>query len=261
MDKGSFDYDPQRAYFHGMRFFAWRMPMSSRPVLAFGLVAMLGSAGFLAATAAAQQSPRPDDQAQVQRSPMDRDGGPRGMHRRFRLSQQDRAAFLDARIAAVKAGLQLTAEQQQMWPALEQAVRDGLAKRREMREKRATQGRPSDPIAAMRLRAELATTRGEALKKIVDAAQPLYASLSDDQKHRLPLLMHGPRARMWDHQGPRSRMGRDRGDNRGGFADRQGPGGRGDRDDRAAPRGRGPSGPGSDDHGPDHDQDHGGDRL
>ena len=36
-----------------------------------------------------------------------------------RFSPEDRAAFLDARIAALKAGLELSAEQEKNWPPLE----------------------------------------------------------------------------------------------------------------------------------------------
>ena len=48
------------------------------------------------------------------------------------LHPQDRAAFLDARIAALKAGLELSAEQEKNWPPLESAMRD-LAKERAAR--------------------------------------------------------------------------------------------------------------------------------
>ena len=46
-----------------------------------------------------------------------------------RLSPQDRAAFVDAKIAAVHAGLQLTPDQEKNWPPVEAAVRD-FAKQR-----------------------------------------------------------------------------------------------------------------------------------
>src|SRR5262245_26047814 len=48
---------------------------------------------------------------------------------RPRFSAEDVAAFTDARIAALKAGLKLTAEQEKNWPAVETALRD-LAKQR-----------------------------------------------------------------------------------------------------------------------------------
>src|SRR3979409_716098 len=41
-----------------------------------------------------------------------------------RMSPQHRAAFTDARIAAVHAGLKLTADQEKLWPPVETAVRD-----------------------------------------------------------------------------------------------------------------------------------------
>ena len=45
-------------------------------------------------------------------------------HEHMRMSPEDRAAFTDARIAAVKAGLKLTPDQEKLWPPVEAAVRD-----------------------------------------------------------------------------------------------------------------------------------------
>src|SRR5512139_2531752 len=47
-----------------------------------------------------------------------------GMRMHMRPSAEDVAAFTDARIAALKAGLKLTAEQEKHWPAVETALRD-----------------------------------------------------------------------------------------------------------------------------------------
>jgi len=44
--------------------------------------------------------------------------------RQMRLTPEDRAAFVDARIAAVHAGLKLTPDQEKLWPPVEAAVRD-----------------------------------------------------------------------------------------------------------------------------------------
>src|ERR1700761_145121 len=41
-----------------------------------------------------------------------------------RMSAEDRAAMADARIAAVHAGLKLSADQEKLWPPVESAVRD-----------------------------------------------------------------------------------------------------------------------------------------
>ena len=45
-------------------------------------------------------------------------------HGHVRINPEDRSAFLDARIAAVHAGLKLTADQEKLWPLVEAAVRD-----------------------------------------------------------------------------------------------------------------------------------------
>jgi hypothetical protein len=45
--------------------------------------------------------------------------GPRGPH--WRPSAEDASAFVDARVAAMHAGLKLTPEQEKNWPAVESA--------------------------------------------------------------------------------------------------------------------------------------------
>src|SRR3954462_6248183 len=45
-------------------------------------------------------------------------------HDHFRMSAEDRAAFADARIAAVHAGLKLNPEQEKLWPPVETAVKE-----------------------------------------------------------------------------------------------------------------------------------------
>ena len=125
---------------------------------------------------------------------------------------QDINAFGDARIAALHAGLKLTAEQEKNWPAVESALRDLAKQRSERFAARASADRPKDPIERLALRADVMTQRGAALKKLADAAGPLYKSLDDAQKHRFIVLarlgahrfggahgMHGQRG--WMHRG------------------------------------------------------------
>jgi hypothetical protein len=45
-----------------------------------------------------------------------------GHMRHMQLSPEDRAAFTDARIAAVHAGLKLNPDQEKLWPPVETAV-------------------------------------------------------------------------------------------------------------------------------------------
>ena len=65
---------------------------------------------------------------------------------RYRATPEDRAALTDARIAALKAGLKLTAEQEKNWPAVETAIRD-LAKQRADRASAMRDGRKSSRAA------------------------------------------------------------------------------------------------------------------
>jgi hypothetical protein len=115
---------------------------------------------------------------------------------RWRPTAEDITAFGEARIAALHAGLKLTAEQEKNWPAVESALRDLAKQRSERLAARASADRPKDPIERLSLRAEVMGQRAAALKKLSDAAAPLYKSLDDSQKHRFVML-----ARLGERQG------------------------------------------------------------
>jgi zinc resistance-associated protein len=124
-------------------------------------------------------------------------GGPRAEHQHRHLSADDAAAFADARIAALKAGLELTPDQAKNWPSFEQAVRNMVqlrVQRIQAREAAAAQGtqapnaNATSPFDRMSHRADAMTKRGAALKQIADAGAPLYQSLNDAQKARFTML-------------------------------------------------------------------------
>jgi zinc resistance-associated protein len=110
------------------------------------------------------------------------------------LSADHMAAFTDARIAALKAGLRLTTAQDKNWPALEAALRevakDRAARTLEWREKAKEHHERDDVVEGLRLRAKGLSTRSAELERIADAAKPLYDSLDDAQKHRFGVLLH-----------------------------------------------------------------------
>lgn len=136
----------------------------------------------------------------------DRDGfGPRGARTEQRppVSAADLAAFTDARIAALKAGLELTPDQQKNWPAFEQALRDAeqlRAQRIEARQARRQQSGTQDgaaeqpaqatksPFDRLARRADGMAKTSAALKKVADSGAPLYQSLTDAQKERFKTL-------------------------------------------------------------------------
>jgi hypothetical protein len=128
----------------------------------------------------------------------------------MRMNPEDRAAFADARIAAVHAGLKLTAEQEKLWPPVETAVREFSKLRIDRANARmdAAQGdpaqKPDDPVTRLRERADRMATSAAAMKKIADAADPLYKTLDDGQKRRLAVLTGMDRFR-GRHEGWRER--------------------------------------------------------
>lgn len=157
-----------------------------KKTIAAGTIALtLAGAGF----ALAQQATQPTTQP----SPA-REG------RGFRPSAEDAAALTDARVAGLKAGLKLTAEQEKNWPAVETAIRD-LAKDRgdRMKERAArrearrggdnAQQAGPDAISRLRQGADAMTARAASLKKLADASEPLYKSLDEGQKHRFAMLL------------------------------------------------------------------------
>jgi len=138
------------------------------------------------------------------------DGGLRGEHR-HRLSAEDMAAFTDARIAALKAGLELTADQAKDWPAFEQALRD-LAQLRIQRMQAREAGNqeseaPNTPFDRLGRRADRMAKAGAALKRIAETGAPLYLSLNDAQKNRFRILARLLRPHHHMHFGERGRDG------------------------------------------------------
>jgi len=106
----------------------------------------------------------------------------------------------DLRIDLVKAALQMTPDQTKLWPPVENAIRaraEGrqarLAKIRETMGKRAEESRSEvlenrDPIAFMQRRAEALSQRSADLNKLAEAWQPLYKTLSPEQRKRMAAL-------------------------------------------------------------------------
>jgi zinc resistance-associated protein len=119
----------------------------------------------------------------------------------WRPSAQDFGALADARITGLKAALQLSREQEKNWSAFEQALRDLAKERVERITDRRNAPRASDPIERMRRRADAMTARADGLKRLADAAQPLYQSLDEGQKHRFAWLMRtmGPHRTAFAH--------------------------------------------------------------
>jgi hypothetical protein len=161
-----------------------------------------------------------------------------------RMNPEDRAAYADARIAAIRAGLKLTADQEKLWPPVEAAVKEFAKLRIDRANARmnrpqddSSQQKPDDPVARLRERADNMAATAAAMKKIAEVADPLYKTLDDGQKRRLAVLTHMDRfggRGGWRHHRFEREMGMDRDsdrhhgygrnrDDRDGGRDRGGP--------------------------------------
>jgi hypothetical protein len=127
-------------------------------------------------------------------------GGPSSGPATSRITAADLNALTDARIAIVKAALQLMPDQEKYWPAIEDAIR-ARAKDRISRVEAVTTGmaqradrtpmenlRDRNPVEFLNRRADALAQRSADLKKLASAWQPLYQTLTPEQKRRMGLL-------------------------------------------------------------------------
>jgi hypothetical protein len=117
-----------------------------------------------------------------------------------RLNATDQNTLTDMRVDLVKAALQLTPEQEKYWPAVESAIRASAEDRRARIAKiQETVGRSADqrrievmrnrdPIAFLQRRSQALAQRSADLDKLAEAWQPLYNTLSQEQRQRMAAL-------------------------------------------------------------------------
>lgn len=117
-----------------------------------------------------------------------------------KLNAVDRSTLMDMRIDLTKAALQLTPDQEKLWPPVESAIRARaedrkarVAKISETVGRRADQNavetmRNRDPIAFLQRRSEALAQRSADLDKLAEAWQPLYKTLNPEQRQRMGAL-------------------------------------------------------------------------
>lgn len=139
--------------------------------------------------------------------------------RRWQSTTEDIRAFQAARLAALRAGLTLTADQEKHWPAFELAMRDlqqlRLNRITAIREARREGRSPvTDPAERMRQRADRLSESGAVLKRLADATGPLYSSLDEAQRRRFAILARTEGSRRWQRRGRDGGEGMPRGHRR-----------------------------------------------
>jgi hypothetical protein len=114
-----------------------------------------------------------------------------------RPTAADLNTLTDARIAIVRAALQLTPDQEKYWPAIEDAIRSRAKERQSRLENVAARAaerqerspievlRDRNPIEFLNRRSDALAQRAADLKKLAAAWQPLYQTLTPDQRRRL----------------------------------------------------------------------------
>ena len=112
----------------------------------------------------------------------------------------DAGPVTDTGIAIVKAALQLSPDQEKLWPAVENAIRERAQNRQariaaaakridELRDKGPLEAlRDRDPVSFLQRRADALAQRSADLKKLAEAWQPLSKTLNPDQKRRMAFL-------------------------------------------------------------------------
>jgi len=129
------------------------------------------------------------------------------------LSQDEYNRLVDARIAAIKAGLKLNADQERLWAPVETAIRANATERFTRFQQRDTlreQRQSMDFMQRLEMRGTMMTESAQRSSALSTALRPLWNTFSEDQKRIAPRLMRsalGGGGMGWDERG--GRRGRD----------------------------------------------------
>lgn len=111
-------------------------------------------------------------------------------------SAEDAQATLDARLAALKTVIRLAPEQEKLWPPVEEAIRQA-AKNAAGRAADRVEAEPAqDFLDVLERLAGAEAARAADLNSVIAALKPLVATLSVEQKRRIPAFLD-----MTDHAG------------------------------------------------------------
>jgi LTXXQ motif family protein len=137
-------------------------------------VAVLCACSAFAASAIAQQAASAPGQGQGQSLPD--------------YTDADARAVLKARIAALKAVIELTPEQDKLWPPLEAAMLD-IARSAAERRKQRQAAKPASFLDVLAMVAAGEEARARDIRRFIAAAKPLADALNAEQKRRMPAFL------------------------------------------------------------------------
>jgi Spy/CpxP family protein refolding chaperone len=112
-------------------------------------------------------------------------------------SAADLKSLTDMRVGIIKAALQLTTDQEKYWPAVEEAIRKRTTNRHarlqrivELHDDDVDPLKDNNPVELLQRRADRLIQRGNDLKTLAAAWEPLYRTLSEDQKKRMSFVSY-----------------------------------------------------------------------
>ena len=114
-----------------------------------------------------------------------------------KVSANDATDLTDARVDLIKSALQMTSDQEKFWPPIEEAIRARAKDRQARLADIATEIgdrspieiiRDRNPVEFMQRRADALAQRAADLKKLAAAWDPLYKTLTPQQKKRMAFL-------------------------------------------------------------------------
>ncbi|MCX5581710.1 hypothetical protein [Kaistia terrae] len=101
----------------------------------------------------------------------------------------DARAVLNARLVALAAVLELSPEQEKFWPPVENSIRKIAAQSIARGKQRANAAPPADVLDVLERVSDAELMRSQDLTGFVAAARPLAASLTEQQRNRLPAFL------------------------------------------------------------------------
>ena len=104
-------------------------------------------------------------------------------------SAADAQAVLNARILALKTVINMTPEQEKLWPPVEAAIRAVAKQSAERRAERAKAPQPADFVDILDRIADAEALRARDLKMVTVALKPLVGSLTAEQQRRIPAFL------------------------------------------------------------------------
>ncbi len=116
---------------------------------------------------------------------------------------QAREAHVEQRIADLHSKLKITSAQEDQWNKFADVMRDNGHTIGELYRQRIALGSNTSAVDDMKQYAQITQAQADGTKRLVDAFEPLYASLSPEQKKLADVNFH-QNARRGEHKGRRA---------------------------------------------------------